>query len=569
MIPPFQRPYEWKREHVESLFNDLWNHMMEHSEDGIDYFLGPIVTYEDKYVDKESERTIIECCVIDGQQRLTTLALLLRAIYEQIATGDSDEDLEDEESEVKKTLWTKNKETKQYNMSVNPIESRVVFKEDALIFDKIMESGSADGLEGPYAENYRLLQNLIVEQLTSKKGALKFPDFIECILKNTILLPIVADSMDTAMEIFNTLNDRGMQLTDADIFKSLIYGDLDPSKRGSFINRWNQMSKDCEKIGITIQDLFKYYSFYIKAVENDRSSSLISVRKFYSMKNRLKDKDLMDNLQLILNLYKVALGQERLIDPEQPFKDEEYKIPNILPGEEWSDDCSIRKSLDILSSFANDYWNYPIVTYYLSNKTKADFKESFDKFLHKLIVDLLYTQVIANNVNSLKTPVMNLDLKIIDNLHPEFDFGDKDWTIFKQNIVTPHFKLERMLLKIVAYMEPNQTDVMLSGWQVEHIFSQKWDPSVYSQLPAEEIKQLIEHIGNKMPLEKIPNIMAGNNFFSKKRAEYEKSDIALAHTIRQYTSWDTNSILMRDEIIVRDIQSLLESWSKEYDDAAE
>ena len=60
-------------------------------------------------------------------------------------------------------------------------------------------------------------------------------DFIYAVLNQAILLPITADSQDTALIIFNTLNARGLPLSDADIFKAKIYNHLDNDGKKEFI----------------------------------------------------------------------------------------------------------------------------------------------------------------------------------------------------------------------------------------------------------------------------------------------------------------------------------------------
>ena len=77
VIPEYQRPYAWTDEQVETLFEDLWDFTATSggTERESSYFLGSVVSYENE--DGEQE-------IIDGQQRITSLFLLLRAIYDKI-----------------------------------------------------------------------------------------------------------------------------------------------------------------------------------------------------------------------------------------------------------------------------------------------------------------------------------------------------------------------------------------------------------------------------------------------------------------------------------------------------
>ena len=74
VIPEYQRPYAWTDEQVETLFTDLWDFTTSSggTENDGTYFLGSIVSYENENGEQE---------IIDGQQRITSLFLLLRAIH--------------------------------------------------------------------------------------------------------------------------------------------------------------------------------------------------------------------------------------------------------------------------------------------------------------------------------------------------------------------------------------------------------------------------------------------------------------------------------------------------------
>lgn len=81
VIPDYQRPYSWEEEQVETLFNDIWNFTIENiGRKDSSYFLGSIVSFVN--TDGENE-------IIDGQQRITTLFLLLRAIYKKLETSET------------------------------------------------------------------------------------------------------------------------------------------------------------------------------------------------------------------------------------------------------------------------------------------------------------------------------------------------------------------------------------------------------------------------------------------------------------------------------------------------
>lgn len=107
------------------------------------------------------------------------------------------------------------------------------------------------------------------------------------LLNYSILLPITADDQETALTIFNTLNNRGLPLSDADIFKSYIYKKLDDTGKKAFINKWKKLETDAEKVNESIQSLFYYNMFYMRAKEKDDKSTTPGVRKYYLDKNKI------------------------------------------------------------------------------------------------------------------------------------------------------------------------------------------------------------------------------------------------------------------------------------------
>lgn len=110
--------------------------------------------------------------------------------------------------------------------------------------------------------------------------------FIYALLNQAILLPISADSQDTALTIFSTLNDSGLPLSDADIFKAKIYNNLEETRKADFISRWRTLEKEAAEAHESIQQLFYYYMFYLRAYSGDVSSTTPGVRKYYSEKKK-------------------------------------------------------------------------------------------------------------------------------------------------------------------------------------------------------------------------------------------------------------------------------------------
>ncbi len=543
VIPEYQRPYAWTSEQVETLFEDLWEFTTTSGgteRDG-SYFLGSIVSYENENGEQE---------IIDGQQRITSLFLLLRAIYTKlISTSESERTPEAANfiGKIEPSIWRTNKLTGKVDYKNILLTSRVVNNEGNEILRNILETGKADeNAKDNYSKNYCYFQELFDKH--SAENPLMVYQFIYALLNQAILLPITADTQDTALTIFSTLNDRGLPLSDADIFKAKIYNQLSVDQKSSFIDKWKELDEQTTETNESIQQLFYYNMFYLRALEQDTNTTTPGLRKYYAANkfSRLYEPELIDNLFVILNLWKVVNKGEEIED------------------ECWSKNAKILQSLDTLSSYPNEFWKYPVVVYYISYRNEESFEEKFGLFLNKLLMELMTKYILAPTINAVKQDILKLDSKIIYSDTPSFDFKEIDTSRLEAEIKDPNRNVVRMLLKTLAYEE--QDDLLPSRWEIEHIFPQKWQTNYFPNIPEETIKDKIEHIGNKLPFEKKLNIVAGNGYFGKKKVLYKASNIAITKKMgdSNIDNWDLDSITERDFRITDIIVKTLKKWNNDY-----
>lgn len=539
VIPEYQRPYAWSDEQIQVLFDDLSEYTHNtNDDDESTYFLGTIVSYENENHEQE---------IIDGQQRITTLFLLLRAIYTKLEKSGSEADFL--KSQIVPTIWKQNPTTGEVDFDKILITSRVMGDEGNQEFANILITGQSDEKSNSnYAKNYRLLQQLVDEYAAEQP--LAFYSFISNILNRAILLPITADTQDTALTIFSTLNDRGLALSDADIFKAKIYNHLDQIGKKNFIEHWQQLDEEASNAGESIQKLFYYYMFYLRAKENDRKTTTPGIRKYYAKNNfeRLYSDDIMENLNTILNLWIVINNR------------------NAVDNEKWSENQEIKQILDALTSYPNEFWKYPVVIYYLHYHQNDTFEDEFLLFVKRLLAVLSARYIVTPTINAVKKGILNLNAEIIKSPQPKFDFSKVDEKELSDKIKNAHRNTVRMILKIIAYQ--HQADLLPEKWEIEHILPQKWQSSYFSTSTDSEVKELVEHIGNKIPFEKKLNIIASNGYFAKKKESYNKSKVEiLLELSKNHNDWGLDEIRERDIRISDELVTLLNEWGLNQIDA--
>lgn len=542
VIPEYQRPYAWGDEEIQTLFDDLWEFTTNGqggSENNGTYFLGTVVAYEND--NKEQE-------IIDGQQRITSLFLLLRAIYTMLSNADTKtKEAENFIKQIEPAIWRTNKLTGEVDYTSILLTSRVMNNEGNEILRKLLETGKADEkAEDNYSLNYIKFQELLAG--VSKDNPLMIYEFIYVILNQAILLPITADTQDTALTIFSTLNDRGLQLSDADIFKAKIYNHLAADQKPDFIEAWKDLDEKATNAGESIQQLFYYYMFYLRALDKDNKTTTPGVRKYYSANKfeKLFAENLMNNLSIILTVW-------RVVNKHEHFEEEA-----------WTSNIAILQSLDTLSSYPNEFWKYPVVIFYLAHRNEKEFEDNFDVFLKKLLLELLTKYLITPTINAVKSDILKLNVEIIASARPKFEFKEIDDKQLEGRIRIPHRNAVRMLLKILAYEK--QDSLLPDKWEIEHILPQKWQAAYFMNDSEETIKERIEHIGNKLPFEKKLNIIAGNGYFDKKKKEYADSVIEVTKEMSTFDShdWKLEQISERDIRVSDAIIAILKKWDGEY-----
>ena len=247
-IDYYQREYRWQKKQVEELIDDLAdkffeNYKPDHERDAVKnyghYFLGSIIIS-----DKEGKKFII-----DGQQRLTTLSLLLIYIYRLLDDEQRKERLTDaqldEEQSTQRQLADLICSTKygrhSFNIDVKEREACM----DALFRVRTIDTDGQPESIVNIVNRFEDIEDLFPDDISNEA----LPYFSDWLIENVHLVEITAYSDDDAYTIFETMNDRGLSLTPTDMLKGYILANITDLEHRNRANQlWRQQIANLQNI---------------------------------------------------------------------------------------------------------------------------------------------------------------------------------------------------------------------------------------------------------------------------------------------------------------------------------
>lgn len=389
VIPMYQRPYSWGFDQLYELYKDL---MSAYSEDE-PYFLGNIIMARSKDYSNDGKSS-----VVDGQQRIITIWTLIKVLSLYLPDINS----------LQRALYVVPWSGKD---QLPKIESKIFENNDDDAIDAIfkydkekIESrykavATSDGINERKCESkveYALLY-FYQQFVALKDDKFDLAGFAQFLMRRVTILPIVQsadgqeDAENKALTIFETINNRGMDLEDADIFKARLYDSAyTKEQREEFIAMWVDFKADCDELKLSVDDIFRYYSHIIRGRQRITSNEK-RLREFFSNEpfsplKTLNYKEVLEDLNKILSILKY-MNKER------------------------GDSNDVGIWLQIINAYTNQYPTYALVVYlYYNNVDTDEEKHRFISFLQSLIRYCFY----MGSTTSVKFNIYNM-IKVIAN----------------------------------------------------------------------------------------------------------------------------------------------------------
>ncbi|NDE17612.1 DUF262 domain-containing protein [bacterium] len=233
-IDYYQREYRWENKQVAELIDDLAEKFLESHEAGNErsavdqyghYFLGSIIIS-----DKDGQKFII-----DGQQRLTSLTLILIYLYRRLRD-------EDQKKEIANLIFSYKTGKRSFNLDV---AERTTCMEALFSDIPFEENGQPESVVN-IVSRFQDIEDTFPEELAGEA----LPYFSDWLIENVHLVEITAYSDADAYTIFETMNDRGLSLTPTDMLKGYLLANItDAAKRSEASQTWRKQISSLQQLG--------------------------------------------------------------------------------------------------------------------------------------------------------------------------------------------------------------------------------------------------------------------------------------------------------------------------------
>lgn len=531
-IPVYQRNYDWKNNQCERLFKDIENIARTNNE--IEHFLGTIVFVVDKALP-----TFTEYILIDGQQRITSIMLLIKALYDSIEDEYTKQD-------ILESFLTNRNAPEKYRIKLKSIES------DRQAYEQII-SGEITDLDSNIVNNYNLFKKLIDDSKFEPMQIYQALNYIDIVY---ISLEKGKKSENPQM-IFESLNSTGLSLTQADLIRNYLL-----------------MNHNYEKQN------FLYNEFWLK-IENKITNSKISnfARDYLTMKTgKIPIKN------NVYNVFKDYLKNNDDINEEIVLKDllkySKYYSWFLLCKSPYFSINDLLQQIQQLKSTVI----YPTLLYIFDDCFEYDLIsiEVLEDIL-KIFISYLYRRMIcgyaANALNKVFAAFPN-DLKksnketykeeILEILSKKsgtaiFPRNEEFKTAFiSKNLYST--KLDMYTLYQLEKHKNKEVVALNEDITIEHIMPQTLTPMWRRDLGKkyDEIHMEYLHtIGNLTLTAYNGNL--SNKSFSEKKEILSNSNITISRNINNYKEWNEINIKNRANKlydIANEIWSLPEEYNK-------
>jgi uncharacterized protein with ParB-like and HNH nuclease domain len=558
VVPDYQREYVWEEKQVNQLLNDVYDEFSANKDK--EYFIGTTVVFK-------NNNKVFE--IIDGQQRKTTLFIILCAfkkLYSErglninpiqllLSYEKYNEDTLETEHKFKLELQYPESSDVIQNLSINPNRPENI-------------QGSVERLHDAYETAYTFIISKF--PVGNERELMRFYIYFTNKLK---FIQIQTPGINDALKIFETINDRGVDLSPMDLLKNLLFRHVKKEEFSNLKTQWKAIIKMLENAEEKPLRFLRYFIMANYNVKNDKSEEILREDEIYDWLtgNAIQVNYVPKPFDFVKKLHDNATDYINFFNGKDKDGTENIYLKNIktMGGGAFRQHLILLLSarhlpVELFSHLAKQVETL-VFFYFITGEQTKNFERNFSKWAKQLL------QVkTKDELNAFITNTIEQEIK-----QKEKDFRNRFILLSQYSL--QQYRLRYILAKITQYVDLERlgsytpqplNNYLMKGVEIEHILPEHPEQALKDQY-KEEYDTLMRSLGNLTLLEKSINASIGNSeFYNVKSHEYPKSQFYLTKSIvklenvgvntainrlnlklKEFKQWDKQSIFDRQEML--------------------
>ena len=539
-IPLYQREYSWTLDQVSDLYYDIL------VSEGESHFLGSLLLYKSQEYSNRTE-------IVDGQQRVTTLFILLLAIFEELQGSGKTKAI----TRIQELLFIidPNDLSDEFHSSEPRLETG---KRDRKLFKAIIRGEDFLIHKDGRRKSHNNLTNTLeffqarLKEIRVQNGIEGIVNYTESAIKTQFVV-MTAEHQSDKLLLFKTVNARGLDLTQGDLIKNELCHSVDQSELDEIVDEWDEMRGLIESNkGKLDTFLFHYINsvdyIQLERKELDKKKGVIKWDKnnyppvpekyMFDMYSRIIKRE--GHVRFVNNILKASNDYVKFINPPN---DDIHMLGFRAMGVNKCFPLFLNTILKLSQS------NFKKVVIEIEKLTfRHSILRNDPKELERFYYDLCHEIKSDDNVNEGLMKIAK---------HQNFRDEDK----FKNEFVlsSPKMSISKMILDRICRKVSESIDWSNKDVHIEHVMPQTPDGQWLILAKDKEVyKDYLNRLGNLTILQDKKNIKARNKDFSVKKDFYKESRLMITKDLCDYDNWNFETIVERQEAlydIARDIWS--------------
>lgn len=531
-VPPYQRPYAWTIEESGELLDDLLLALGEGSpKDASPYFLGSIVLI------KDPERP--DADIVDGQQRLTTLTILICVLRDRLA--------QDLASAAQGYIAEAGN---LFSGTQDRYRLQLRAREKEFFETKIQHSGATNSLPGEEMKSsdarMRILQNArLFAKRVDALSAEKRQNLLTFMIQRCFLVVVEASDRRSAYRVFSVMNDRGLDLFPTDILKAEITGVIGSARESDvYTEVWEQIEDDLGRE--SFRDLFAH----IRMIYRKAKPAGTLESEFHDHVKPMDDpKGFIDDVL-------TPMSEAYLWIVNQDFA-------SVTDAE------AVNRSLRHLCLLDNVDWQPPTILYLSRHSDEPELVARFLSAMDTLAYGMFILRININERIARHAKVIQAIGSGDDVLAEKspIRLTDSEKGSVLANLDGPVYETRRIRMPILLRLDEAVSDGSATYdhrvISVEHVLPQNpaEDSEWISLFPDQEVRDSWTHrLANLVLLSRSKNSQAQNYSFKRKKTEYftrkGTSPFALTSQVLNEDSWTAEVLAGRQQALLETCRAI-------------